>query len=87
MSLDADEIRKIAHLARLTLDEADIPRHARELSGILELVEQMNAVDTEGVEPMAHPVETEQPLRAKWSPKRPRPVPISSTCQAGSIER
>jgi len=63
MSLDADEVAKIAHLARLAIDEADVPEYATNLTNILELVEQMNAVDTAGVEPMAHPVELPQRLR------------------------
>ena len=64
MSLDRDDVAKIAHLARLAIDEADIPRYSRELSNILGLVEQMNQVDTSGVEPMAHPLDTSQRLRA-----------------------
>ena len=64
MSLDREDVVKIAHLARLAIDEADIPRYARELSSILGLVEQMNRVDTSGVEPMAHPLDTSQRLRA-----------------------
>ena len=63
MSLDRDDVVKIAHLARLAIDEADIPRYARELSNILALVEQMNRVDTTDVEPMAHPLDTSQRLR------------------------
>jgi len=63
MSLDRDDVVKIAHLARLAIDEADIPRYARELSNILALVEQMNQVDTTDVEPMAHPLDTSQRLR------------------------
>jgi len=64
MSLDATEVKKIAHLARLGIDEQDVPSYAQNLSNILDLVEQMNAVDTEGVEPMAHPLELAQRLRA-----------------------
>ena len=64
MSLDKDDVVKIAHLARLTVDDADIPRYARELSNILSLVEQMNQVDTDQVTPMAHPLDTSQRLRA-----------------------
>lgn len=63
MSLDADQVRKIAHLARLAIKESDIPEYARNLSRILELAEQMNAVDTAGVEPLAHPLDTSQRLR------------------------
>ena len=63
MSLDKNDVEKIAHLARLSLDEKDIPGYAGSLSSILELVEQMNAVDTENVAPMAHPHDAFQRLR------------------------
>ena len=63
MSLDDIEVKKIAHLARLEVSEKDIPEYARNLSNILDLVEQMNAVDTTGVVPMAHPLELVQRLR------------------------
>ena len=63
MSLDKNDVEKIAHLARLSLDEKDIPGYAGSLSSILEFVEQMNAVDTENVAPMAHPHDAFQRLR------------------------
>lgn len=63
MSLGPDEVKRIAHLARLAIDEADIPSYARSLSDILDLVEQMKYVDTSGVEPMAHPLDASQRLR------------------------
>ena len=64
MALDAPEIRKIAHLARLGINADDIPEYSRNLSDILAFVEQLNAVDTTGVEPLAHPLEATQRLRA-----------------------
>ena len=63
MSLHKAEIEKIAHLARLSLSDADIPAYASNLSNILHLVEQMNSVDTHGVAPMAHPLDAAQRLR------------------------
>ena len=63
MSLDTDDIKSIAKLARLKIDEADVPLYATNLSSILDLVEQMNTVDTEGVVPMSHPLEVVQRLR------------------------
>ena len=63
MSLSNDEVEKIAYLARLKIDADDIPQYAQDLSGILALVEQMEAVDTTGVEPMAHPQDVTQRLR------------------------
>ncbi|MGB5276431.1 MAG: Asp-tRNA(Asn)/Glu-tRNA(Gln) amidotransferase subunit GatC [Gammaproteobacteria bacterium] len=63
MSLDTDDIKSIAQLARLKIDEADVPGYATNLSNILDLVEQMNSVDTEGVIPMSHPLDVVQRLR------------------------
>ncbi len=64
MSLDAEAVRKIAHLARLGVDESENELYARNLSDILSFVEQLNAVDTQGIEPMAHPLDASQRLRA-----------------------
>ena len=64
MSLEKDDVEKIAHLARLGISDADVPDYARNLSDILTLVEQMSAVDTRGVTPMAHPLDAQQRLRA-----------------------
>lgn len=63
MSLEPAQVKEIAHLARLAIDEHDIPSYAKNLSEILAFVEQMNAVDTGGVEPMAHPLDMVQRLR------------------------
>ncbi|MDT8451980.1 MAG: Asp-tRNA(Asn)/Glu-tRNA(Gln) amidotransferase subunit GatC [Gammaproteobacteria bacterium] len=63
MSLDVDEVKKIAYLARLKIEEADIPGYVSNLSDILDLVAQMNAVDTKGVTPMSHPLDAVQRLR------------------------
>jgi len=64
MSLDKRDIEKIAHLARLGINEKDVPEYVQNLTNILDLVEQMNATDTDGVEPMAHPLDAHQRLRA-----------------------
>jgi aspartyl-tRNA(Asn)/glutamyl-tRNA(Gln) amidotransferase subunit C len=63
MSLGPEDVEKIAYLARLAIEPADVPGYAGELSRILELVEQMNAVDTESVTPMAHPLDETQRMR------------------------
>ena len=63
MTLEASDIEKIAHLARLRIEVADIPDYARNLSDILAFVEQLNAVDTTGVVPLAHPLDATQRLR------------------------
>jgi aspartyl-tRNA(Asn)/glutamyl-tRNA(Gln) amidotransferase subunit C len=64
MSLGPDEVKNIAHLARLNIDAEDIDAMAKNLSSILELVEQMNSVDTTDIKPMAHPQDIAQRLRA-----------------------
>ncbi len=46
MSLGPDDVKNIAHLARLNIDESDIKSTAKNLSSILDLVDQMNSVDT-----------------------------------------
>lgn len=63
MSLRAEQIRTIAELARLALDEAETARYARELSSVFELVAQLESAGVEGVEPLAHPLEMPQRLR------------------------
>ena len=52
MSIDADTARKVAKLARIKVEEADLPALALEFNAILGFVEQLNEVDVEGVEPM-----------------------------------
>ncbi|WP_045391087.1 Asp-tRNA(Asn)/Glu-tRNA(Gln) amidotransferase subunit GatC [Falsirhodobacter sp. alg1] len=52
MSIDIKTARKAAHLARIRVDEGDLPALASELSTMLAMMEQLNEVDVEGVEPM-----------------------------------
>ena len=63
MSLQKSDVEKIAHLARLSINEDDIPSYADNLSNILTLVDQLNAVNTDGITPMAHPQDAAQRLR------------------------
>jgi aspartyl-tRNA(Asn)/glutamyl-tRNA(Gln) amidotransferase subunit C len=64
MSLTRKDVERIAHLARLEISEQEVDAYAGSLSRILGLIEQMNAVDTRGVTPMAHPQEGGLRLRA-----------------------
>ncbi len=63
MSLDEQTVANIAHLARIAIDDDELAGLGADLSRILELVAQMDAVDTSGVEPMAHPLHMSQRLR------------------------
>ena len=63
MAIGPAEVAQIAHLARLSVSADDADRYARDLSDILSFVEQLSAVDTAGVTPMAHPLDMAQRLR------------------------
>lgn len=63
MSVDKDTVYKVARLARLHVNENEIDSLSEEMSRIVEFVDQLAAVDVEGVEPMAHPLDIKQALR------------------------
>lgn len=52
MAITQDDARKVAHLARIAVDDAALPELAERLNGILHFMEQLNEVDIDGVEPM-----------------------------------
>ena len=62
MSLQPADISRIANLARLSLNDDERERMLAQLNGFFEIVEAMRAVDTEGLTPLAHPIETIQPV-------------------------
>jgi aspartyl-tRNA(Asn)/glutamyl-tRNA(Gln) amidotransferase subunit C len=61
--IDPNEVREIAQLARLRLDDAEIARLAGELDAVLTHIEELRQLDTEGIEPMTHAVPFACPLR------------------------
>ncbi|MBP7001389.1 Asp-tRNA(Asn)/Glu-tRNA(Gln) amidotransferase subunit GatC [Amaricoccus sp.] len=63
MSIDKETARRVAHLARIEVSDADLDRVAAELSGILGFMEQLREVDVEGVEPMTSVTPMALPLR------------------------
>ncbi len=63
MSISPEEVLKIANLARLQIKQDEVEQYATDLSSIINLVEQMNAVDTKDIQPMAHPLDATQRLR------------------------
>ncbi len=56
MSLSADQVRWVAHLARLELNEDELAPMTRQLSAIIDYVGQLQKINTDGVEPLAHPL-------------------------------
>jgi len=63
MSLSPEQIRQVAHLARLQLKPEQVEPYARQLSNILEMVGQLSNANTADVAPMAHPLDMVQRLR------------------------
>jgi aspartyl-tRNA(Asn)/glutamyl-tRNA(Gln) amidotransferase subunit C len=63
MDLTPEQIRQVAHLARLELSPEQIEMYRRQLTRILAMVDQLSSVDTAAIEPMAHPLEMAQRLR------------------------
>jgi aspartyl-tRNA(Asn)/glutamyl-tRNA(Gln) amidotransferase subunit C len=64
MSLSPDQVRWVAHLARLELSPTESDRVARDLSAILDYVDLLKQVNTDGVEPLAHPLTVHNVFRA-----------------------
>jgi len=64
MTLKSDDVRSIAHLARLHIEEDSVDDYVADLSSILELVDAMNQVDSRDVKPLSNPLDASQRLRA-----------------------
>jgi aspartyl-tRNA(Asn)/glutamyl-tRNA(Gln) amidotransferase subunit C len=65
MSLTSQDIDRIANLARLALQPAEAERMREQINGFFSIVEAMQAVDTAGIEPMAHPVAAIQDVQLR----------------------
>ena len=78
MSLSPSEIRQVARLARLQLDDAEAAHFAQQLSGILDHFAAISAIDTTGVTPMAHPI---------VSVARHRPDAVTETDQRAALQQ
>ena len=63
MSLNSADIKRIAHLARIEISDTEAEATLTKLTGILGLIEQMQAVDTKGIVPMSHSQDLIQRLR------------------------
>ena len=64
MSLTPDDVRRLARLARIAIDDEESAAVLERLNAVLGLVDEMRAVDTHGIEPMSHALDIEQRLRA-----------------------
>lgn len=64
MAIAPSDIAKLAHLARIAVSDDEVNLVTERISDVLNLVDQLQAVNTEGVQPMAHPLDATQRLRA-----------------------
>jgi aspartyl-tRNA(Asn)/glutamyl-tRNA(Gln) amidotransferase subunit C len=69
MALTRDDVDWVAHLARLDLSEGELEAMTRELSAIIEYVDQLQKINTDAVEPLAHPL----PIQNVFRPDEPAP--------------
>jgi len=63
MSVDQAAVRRIAHLARIGVTDAEVPHLQNEINAILDFVEELGKVDVEGVEPMTSVIPMKLPMR------------------------
>jgi aspartyl-tRNA(Asn)/glutamyl-tRNA(Gln) amidotransferase subunit C len=78
MSLTLDQVRWVAHLARLDLSEAELETMTRQLGAILEYVDQLQKINTDDVEPLAHPL----PIHNVFREDEPAPcLPVDVALQ------
>lgn len=79
MALTTDDVRHIARLARVGLDDADVERYAAQLTVILDHFDALSRVLTEGVEPTAHPLPLYNVMRAdEVSPSLPQATALQN---------
>ena len=71
MPLTSSDVRRIAHLARIEITEAETEQTLDQLNGIFRLIEQLQSVNTEGIEPMSHPLGGSQRLREDLASDKP----------------
>ena len=62
-TIDNETVKKVAHLARIAVSEEEVKQYASDLQKIMTVVEKINEVNTDDIEPMAHPQDVSQRLR------------------------
>jgi aspartyl-tRNA(Asn)/glutamyl-tRNA(Gln) amidotransferase subunit C len=86
MALERSEVEKIAQLARLHVDDGEAEEVAQRISDILDLIDKMQAIDTESIEPLSHPLDAVQRLRpdsVTETDRRDELQRSAPTCEAG----
>ncbi|WP_281646800.1 Asp-tRNA(Asn)/Glu-tRNA(Gln) amidotransferase subunit GatC [Parendozoicomonas sp. Alg238-R29] len=64
MAIDRSTVESVAHLARLSISEDEVRQTTEQITAIMGLIDEMQAVDTNGIDPLAHPLDAVQRLRA-----------------------
>ena len=63
MSISKKDIEKIAHLARINISQDEVEKLEKKLVGIMSLIDKMQSINTDNIEPMSHALDISQPLR------------------------
>jgi aspartyl-tRNA(Asn)/glutamyl-tRNA(Gln) amidotransferase subunit C len=84
MALSSQDIARIAHLARLSLTDVEASTMLTQINGFFSLVEQMNAVDTEGVEPLHQPLSAIQDVSLRLREDTPKAIDSREAAQRNS---
>ena len=84
MALSSQDIARIAHLARLSLSDAEAATLLTQINGFFSLVEQMNAVNTDGVEPLHQPLSAIQDVSLRLREDTPHTTNIRDLAQQNS---
>lgn len=80
--MDANEIAKLAQLAKINIDDHMVDGVAENITRILALVDQLQAVDTHTIQPMSHPMDAVQRLRADTVTENNQREPLQATAPA-----
>ena len=86
MAIDQDTVQRVAHLARLQVNDQDSAELSSRLSDILAMVDQLQQADVSNIAPMAHPLDVHQPLRPDQVTEadiRERVMPLAPAAQDG----
>ncbi len=82
MAFEPEQIHKVAHLARLAINDNEIPAYAEKLHNIMAMIAQIQAVDTSTVTPLANPLDEQQRLRADEITEQPDPTLLQQNAPA-----